>query len=268
MKFCSNCGIKIEKQANFCPSCGNSLMKTSTKTEEKNIEIDSRIENPEITKAPKVSRSQRLPSTQNFQSMVPYFTINKNIFFSNNIPLKPLLKLLRVFSKPEDKALISKLRHLIFYTIEESSSIGGWDLGFTLSIFSSKLYLVVVTGEPLRILHKSTTNIKEGIYEIFDFENTNFNAVLSLQHKLIIELKDSGVISSHTIQNHEQAVFDLIDFIKVFTNYPPNTFEEGIYIHEDILKKNDKLNFGEIVTNIIVILIAIVSILLIISAFF
>lgn len=260
MSYCTNCGTVIESGAKFCSGCGIRIVE-----KENNEEVESSL------------ISEIIPEKINVKNNIEnYFSIDKKLFFGNKIPIKPLVRILKMFEDDDSKKIVSQLNHLFFYSIEQETSIGGWDLGFSLATFSNKLYLMVSNGEPLRHFTTTGTVVKKKIYEIYDFEEKNLKTFLQIKdNKLII--KDlfgntkSYTISGHT-GNHTRFVEELIIFISALSNYDINSIGKSRFITQDEFLEYSKPNLGEKVSKgcwyLIILFIAFVVFVFIMSVLF
>jgi hypothetical protein len=231
MKYCPECGF--ERESNFCSKCGYKFI------------ID--------TPSNKKTGSAKLVNNSQGNDIRASFSNKKKLYFLNEIPTKPLLKLIKLFDGKNDYT-IKNLTHLVFYSIEETSQIGGWDIGFSVAICSNKLYLLISSGEPVRILHKSTTSLKYDMYEIYDFSKKKFLYDFGVEGDyLILKDKENNQFIQHNIENHQNVYVELINYFNNHIQFIHNLEQEGLFIEQDVFIKKDKLTIGQIVEKFLLI---------------
>ncbi len=164
-----------------------------------------------------------------------------------------MLKLIRLFDYKNDEN-IKNLNHLIYYKIEQSNTAGGWDIGFSIAINSNKLFFLISSAEPLKILHKSTTNQLIGIYEIYNYEDKAFTNSLSVEGDFLIINQLNGLtkIIKHNISNHQKVFNDLINLLNNDIEILKSLNNYSVFLDKDLLKKNDKLTLDEMTSNCLI----------------
>lgn len=233
MAYCTNCGTQQSEESKFCHNCGTQI------DEKQNLNtVESSLISEIKPKKIKVKKS-----------IEKYFTSNKKLFLGNYIPIKPLVRILKMFEENEEKKIVSKLNHLLFYSISQESSIGGWDLGFSLGMFSNKIYLIISNGEPYWHFTVRGTRIKKQIFEIYDFDKKHLNSILRIQENKLIIMNGFNDNVSFTINGHNwdytKFVEELINFINDLKNHNVNSIGESKLITENEFKENSKPNLGE-----------------------
>jgi uncharacterized Zn finger protein (UPF0148 family) len=258
MNYCPKCGSK--KDGNFCAECGFNF-----KTEKKQSEqLAKKSADSENSKNPKKTKGVE-SNYDDFQKLNFFFSKNKTLYSLKEIPIKSLLKLIRLFDYKNDEN-IKNLNHLIYYRIEESNTAGGWDAGFSVAINSNKLYLLISSAEPLNILHKSTKSEKIGIYEIYDYEQNTFINSISVEGDFLLITQSIGLkeIIKHNISNHQMVINDLINLLNHDIQILNSLKNHSVFLDKDTLKKNNKLTLDELTSNCLVFVIGGVLLLMLI----
>jgi hypothetical protein len=247
MNYCPKCGSK--REGNFCADCGfnfNSPKKESQSLLSNNDFASEKSDNHK--------KENEVKSNYDYVQKLNYlFSNNNNLFFFKEIPIKSLLKLIRLFDYKNNET-IKNLNHLIYYKIEQSNTAGGWDIGFSIAINSNKLFLIISSAETLNILHKSTTTELTGIYEIYNYEKKTFTNTLSVEGDFLIikQLNATTKIIKHNISNHQNVFKDLINLLNNDIEILQSLKNYSVFLDKDLLKKNDKLTLDEMTSNCLV----------------
>lgn len=233
MRYCPECGF--ERESNFCSKCGYKFS----------------INTKSIKNTVNVKLINNVPGDKLKQS----FSKSKKLYFLNEIPVKSLLKFIKLFDGINDNT-VKNLTHIMFYSIEETSQIGGWDIGFSVAICSNKLYFLISSGEPVRILHKSTTSLKIDMYEIYDFseKKAQFDFEIKGDYLVLKDLENNQIVQ-HNIEYHQAIYLELINYLNNHFQSIKNLEPAGLFIEPEVFNKKDKLTLGQILGNCLLICI-------------
>lgn len=209
MSYCSNCGVKIEKEAKFCSSCGNPIQqKQQGSVKPKKTESKSQVEPNKIN-----------PSSD----IKDYFSPGKNIFFGNNIPWKKFKGFIRFFTEHE----IGDCEYLLYCNNTGWGS--GSANGFAIVKNEDRLLLFICSYETKQVLTKVVSQNYYGVFEInndnfFYFENNKLNI-----EQLDISTNEKNIFQ-FSVLRESKAFEELVAFTEKIKNSKIELVSNGMKV--------------------------------------